>query len=638
MSDELKKDDLTEVLLKEEKIYKASEEIISKANVKNYQEAVKMANENAEKFWEEAAGELEWFKKWKKVLDDSKKPFYTWFKGGRCNIFVNALERHQKPGQKEKIAILFESENGEKRQLTYEQLYNEVNKFASALKKFGMRKGDRLSVYLPNIPEVAVVMLACAKLGVLHSVVYAGFSYLALRNRINDAASKIVVTADGSYRRGKTVKLKEIVDQALQEECQSVEKVIVVKNTNVQIDLKENDIWYDDFVKEGMEVVATEVMKSDDPLFILYTSGTTGKPKGVVHTHGGYMVGINRTFRWVFDIKGNEIYWCTADPGWITGHSYIIYAPLIAGITTMQFEGVPDYPQNDRIWEMVERHKVNILYTAPTLIRLMMKYGEEGPNKHDMSSLRLLGSVGEPINPEAWRWYYKVIGQEKCPIMDTWWQTETGMFMICPLPVVNLKAGSATFPFPGIQAEVVDRQGKPVQEGKGGFLVIKNPWPAMLKTLYKNPKRYLETYWQKITGCYTTGDIARKDKDGYFWLQGRADDVLKISGHRIGTAEIESALVSHPAVAEVAVIGKPHPVKGEVAKAFLILKRGFSASNELVEELKQHIRKTMGPMAITDEIAFVDKLPKTRSGKIMRRVLKAQELGLPLGDISTLEE
>jgi len=633
------KEDLTEVLMQEDKLYHPSEEIKNKATVKDYKKVYKEAFEDPEKFWGEAAEELEWFKKWDKVLDDSKKPFFRWFTGAECNIFYNALERHQETDTKNKTAIIAEGEDGKVRTFTYEELYEEVNKFASVLKKLGIKRGDRISVYMPNIPETSVVMLTCAKMGVLHSVVYAGFSSMALRDRINDAKSRILVTVNGSKRRGKFIKLKEIAEKAVEEDCPSIEKVIVVKNVNEEVDMKEGrDLWYADLMKEDPVEVKTEAMKSDDPVFILYTSGTTAKPKGVVHVHGGYMVGVHRTIKWIFDLKDDDIFWCTADPGWITGHSYIIYGPLMAGVTTVMYEGVPDYPEEDRIWQMIAKHKVTILYTAPTLVRLMMKYGDAGPKKNDLTSLRLLGSVGEPINPEAWRWYHKIIGNEKCPIMDTWWQTETGMCMITPLPIVPLKAGSATFTFPGIEADVVDKSGKPVPVGKGGFLVIKNQWPSMLNTLFNNPKRYLETYWEKIPGVYTTGDIARKDKDGYFWIQGRADDVLNISGHRVGTAEIESALVSHEAVAETGVIGKPHEIKGEVAKAFVILKKGFTASDELIKALKKHMREVIGPMAVTEEIEFVDNLPKTRSGKIMRRVLKAKELGKPLGDISSLED
>ena len=630
----------TDVLLSEGEFYYPSEEVKKHANVKNYEAIYKAAKEDPVKFWEQAAEELFWHKKWTKVFDDSKKPFYSWFVEGKCNLFTNALERHQNTPVKDKIAILWEGENGDTRKISYAELYDLVNRFAAVLKKLGIKKGERVAVYLPNVPEVAVTMLACVKLGAIHSVVYAGFSAAALRKRIKDAQAKVVVTIDWSYRRGKSICLKKIVDEALKEECDSVKKVIVVKHGSEAVEFNpEKDAWYHELMEEKLPVPETEVMDSEDPAFILYTSGTTGTPKGVVHAHGGYMVGVYRTIKWVFDLKADDIYWCTADPGWITGHSYIVYGPLMAGVTTIQYEGVPDFPKNDRIWEMIERYKVNVLYTAPTLIRLMAKYGEEGVKKHDLSSLRILGSVGEPINPEAWRWYYEHVGQKRCPIMDTWWQTETGMNIITPLPVVPLKAGSAFRPFPGIVADIVDKDGKPVPEGQGGFLVIKNSWPAQLKTLYHNPQRYLKTYYEKIPGgVYTTGDLARKDKDGYFWIQGRADDVLNISGHRISNAEIESAIVAHEAVSEAGVIGKPHPIKGEIAKAFVILKAGYEPSEELVQSIKKHIRKTIGPLAVTEEVEFVDKLPKTRSGKIMRRILRAQELGEELGDTSTLED
>jgi len=638
MPDELKKDDLTEVLLKEEKFYYPSKEVLARASIKNYEEIAVKAQEDPESFWEEAANELEWYKKWNKVLDDSKKPFYQWFSGAKCNIFHNALERHQKTEVKDKVAYYWEDESGNNRKITYAELYQMTNQFAGILKKLGIQKGDRVSIYMPNIPETAMALLACAKLGAIHSVVYAGFSAQALADRINDAEAKVLITVDGGKRRNKPIKLKETADSAL-ENCPTVKYVVVIKYANIPVTMKQGrDFLYDDLKKEKVEIPRTEEMESTDPLFILYTSGTTAKPKGVIHVHGGYQVGISRTLKWVFDLKDNDIYWSTADPGWITGHSYIVYAPLICGATSVMYDGAPDYPEADRLWQVVEKYKVTIFYTAPTVIRMMMKYGTAWPKKYKMASLRLLGTVGEPINPEAWRWYYENIGKKLCPVMNTWWQTETGMFMLCPLPVLPLKAGSVVKPFPGIEAEVVDQGGKTVPVGKGGFLVIKTPWPAMLSNLYKNPKRYLETYFEKIPGVYTTGDLATKDKDGYFWIQGRSDDVLKIAGHRIGNAEIESALVAHPSVAEAGVIGIPDEIRGEIAKAFVILKKGIEPEEELKEELKLKVRETLGPVVIFKDIQYVDKLPKTRSGKIMRRVLKAQELGLPLGDTSTLEE
>ncbi len=639
--DDVKKnpDDLTEVLLTEEekRIYPPAADVVGLARVKSWDEESARAASDPDGFWGQAAKELTWTTPWEQVLDDSKAPFYRWFVGGRTNLFLNALERHQSTPVADKVAIIAENEAGTQRTFTYRQLYEAANRFAAGLVAAGLKKGDRITIYLPNIPETAIAMLGAVKIGVPHSVVYAGFSYQALADRIGDAQSRIVVTADGAHRRGKEVRLKEIVDKAVVS-CPTVEKVVVVKNADFEVVTGGRDVWWDEFLGSTGQPPETVALEATDPAFILYTSGTTAKPKGVVHVHGGYMVGVWRTINWVFDVRQTDVYWCTADPGWITGHSYIVYGPLMAGVTSIMYEGVPDFPKNDRIWEMIERHKVTILYTAPTLVRMMMKYGEAGPKAHNLSSLRLLGSVGEPINPEAWRWFYEFIGGNRCPIMDTWWQTETGMHMICPLPVVPLKAGSATRPFPGIVADVVDRQGKPVPVGKGGFLVITKPWPAMLTTLFNNPDRYRETYWEKIPGVYTTGDMARKDADGYFWIQGRADDVMNISGHRIGSAEIESALVAHEAVVEAAVIGLPHPVKGETAKAFVILTPGTVMSDELKKSMSLKVRELMGPLAIVSDFAAVDKLPKTRSGKIMRRVLKAQELGLPVGDVSSLEE
>jgi len=632
------KNETTEVLLKSKEIYKPSKKTLAELpkEIKDYKKTLAKANKNYLKFWEQAAQELKWYKKWDKVLDDSKKPFYKWFTGAKTNIVLNALDRHMGTEIENKIAIISEQEKGKKKTLTYKQLNNQVCKFANALKSLNVKKGDRVAIYMPNIPEIAIAMLSCAKIGAIHSVVYAGFSAGALNNRIKDAKAKILITVDGSYRRGKFIALKKITDDAMKLKAPSIKKVIVVKNTKEEIKLNKKQVWFHDVIKNQSSKCETEKMNAEDPVFVLYTSGTTSKPKGVIHAHGGYQVGISKTLSWVFNIKDDDIYWCTADPGWITGHSYIIYAPLILGATSVMFDGVPDYPKKDRIWSMIEKYKVTKFYTAPTLIRAMMRYGDKPVKKHNLKSLKILGSVGEPINPEAWKWYYKIVGGNRCPIMDTWWQTETGAFMITPLPSAVLKPGSATKPFPGIQADVLDKKGNPVKIGKGGYLVIKNPWPSMIRTIFNNPKRYIKTYWSQYKKYYFTGDIAAKDKDGYIWVQGRSDDVLKIAGHRIGTAEMESALVAHRAVAESAVIGVPDEIKGEVAKCFVILKKNIKINNKLQDDLKMQVRKELGPIAVIKEIEFVEKLPKTRSGKIMRRVLKAKELGQELGDTSTL--
>ncbi|PIR13391.1 acetate--CoA ligase [Candidatus Falkowbacteria bacterium CG11_big_fil_rev_8_21_14_0_20_39_10] len=628
--------ELTDVLLSSQKKYKPSKKFLKTTNVPNYEAALKAASRNPIKFWEEAAKELTWFKSWEKVLETKTKPFFKWFTGAKTNLAYNAVDRYVGTKTEKKIAILWEDETGRARKYTYLELYKEVNKLVNALRKSGIKKGDRVAIYMPNIPEIAFAMLACAKIGAMHSVVYAGYSAGALADRIKDARAKILFTADGSFRRGKLIDLKSIADKAVKE-CKTIKKVIVVKNNKQKVKFnKRKEVWYHDFVKGQPIEAKCAQMDSEDPAFVLYTSGTTSKPKGVVHVHGGYQVGVLRTIKWVFDLHGDEIFWCTADPGWITGHSYIIYGPLLAGVTTLMYEGVPDEPKPDKIWKIVEKYKVNVLYTAPTLIRAMMKYGAKWPRRHKMKSLRILGSVGEPINPEAWKWYYKYVGKNRCPIMDTWWQTETGMNMITPLPSASLKAGSACKPFPGIIADVVDKKGKRVPVGKGGYLVIKNQWPSMIRTIFNNPERYIKTYWKEIKGMYFAGDVAFKDKDGYFWIQGRTDDVLKIAGHRIGTAEVESAFVSHRAVVEAGVIGMPDPIKKEVIKAFIILKQNVKESEELKQELKSHVRHTIGPMVVIKDIAFVDKLPKTRSGKIMRRVLKAKELGLDAGDTSAL--
>ncbi|MCK5211491.1 acetate--CoA ligase [Candidatus Parcubacteria bacterium] len=628
--------ELTDVLSESKKFYPPSAQLRKNANVPDYEKMLKQAAKNPLKFWEEAAHDLHWFKDWDKTFEDKKKPFYKWFVNGKINLAYNALDRHMGTPVEKKLAIIFEDETGVERKFTYKQLYHEVNKLVNALRGLGVRKGDRVAIYMPNIPEIAMAMLACAKIGAMHSVVYAGFSAKALADRINDAKAKVLFTADGSFRRGKVIDLKSIVDEALKE-TKTIKKVIVTKNNKQKIKFnKRRDVWYKDFVKGQSTEAKCAQMDAEDPAFVLYTSGTTSKPKGVIHVHGGYATGVLRTIKWVFDLKGDEVFWCTADPGWITGHSYIVYGPLLAGVTTLQYEGMPDIPKPDRIWKVVEKYKVNVLYTAPTLIRAMMKYGTAWPKKHKMPSLKILGSVGEPINPEAWKWYYTHVGKRRCPIMDTWWQTETGMNMITPLPSASLKAGSACKPFPGIIADVVDKKGKSVPVGKGGYLIIKNQWPSMIRTIYNNPKRYIKTYWSQVKGAYFAGDVAFKDKDGYFWIQGRTDDVLKVAGHRIGTAEVESSFVAHPSVVEAGVIGVPDPIKGEVIVAFIILNQRAKPSDELKQELKMQVRKGIGPLAVIKDIKFVDKLPKTRSGKIMRRVLKAKELGLPLGDTSSL--
>ncbi len=619
-------------------VYYPSEQVVANANVQNIDELYKWAYEHPEEFWEQRANEYEWYSKWDRVLDDSNAPFFKWFTNAKVNIVHNALDRQQATWRRNKAALIWEGEPGDSRILTYGDLYREVNQFANVLKSLGVGKGDRVTIYMGRIPEIAVAMLACAKLGAIHSVVFGGFSVPALAGRIDDSQSKVAITQDGNWLNGKVVPLKQIMDEAVAQSS-SIEHVVVVKRVGNDVTMKEGrDLWYHEAMKDASAKCATEPLDSEDPLYILYTSGTTGKPKAILHTHGGYMVGTATTLKYVFDLKEDDRWWCAADPGWVTGHSYIVYAPLVLGATGFMYEGAPMYPAPDRWWALIEKYRLSVFYTAPTAIRAFMRQGEAYPAKHDLSSLRLLGSVGEPINPEAWRWYYKHIGHDRCPIMDTWWQTETGCFMITPVPATPLKPGSATRPFFTYDADVVNEAGESVAPNEEGYLVLKRPWPSMLRTIYGDPERYVRQYWSKYPNMYLAGDSARRDEDGYFWIIGRVDDVLNVSGHRLGTAEVESALVSNPAVAEAAVIGLPHEIKGQGIHAFVLLRAGYEGSDALEEELRQHVGKVLSPIAKPEKIYFMAKLPKTRSGKIMRRVLKARAQGLPEGDTSTLEE
>jgi acetyl-CoA synthetase len=621
-------------------VYYPGANIVQHANVPEYELLYRRSIEDVEGYWAERAGELDWFRTWDKVLDDSEAPFYKWFVGGKTNIVHNAIDRHLTTWRKNKLALIWEGEPGDVRTYSYHALNREVSKFANLLKSMGVKKGDIVTIYMPRIPEQTFAMLACAKIGAAHSVVYGGFSVEALAERIEDAQSKVLVTADGGWLRGKIVHLKDIADEAMGRQP-TIEHCVVVKRTGQEVYMEPGrDYWYHDLMNLPVAnpYCKTEEMDAEDTLFILYTSGTTGRPKGVVHTHGGYQVYTYTTLRSVFDLKDEDRWWCAADAGWITGHSYIVYSPLINGATSFMYEGAPTYPYPNRWWQMIEKYGITILYTAPTAIRGLMRFGDAWPNRHDLSSLRLLGSVGEPINPEAWRWYHTVIGKERCPIMDTWWQTETGGFVITPLPVTPLKPGSATRPFFGHEVDVVDDSGKPVGTGEEGYLVLKRPWPGMLRTIYGDPDRYVEQYWSKFGNMYQTGDSARKDADGYIWVIGRMDDVIKVSGYRLGTAEVESALVSHPDVSEAAAIALPHELKGNAIYAYVILRAGLTGDDMLVSKLRDHVGHEMGPIAKPEAITFVESLPKTRSGKIMRRILKAQALGLDEGDTSTLEE
>ena len=630
-------------VLNEERVFPPPKSFSEHAHIKSMEELERLrseANENPEAFWARLAEEeLHWFKKWDSVLKWTP-PHAEWFAGGKINISYNCLDRHLSTWRRNKAALIWEGEPGDTRTFTYQQLHTEACKFANVLKHANIQRGDRVALYLPLIPELAIAMLACARIGATHSVVFGGFSSSALIDRINDASCKLVVTADGGWRRGTEVKLKTAVDEALKQ-TPSVKACIVVRRTGDRLHMQAGrDFWWHELMETVDAKCAAEELDSEHPHYILYTSGTTGKPKGILHTTAGYLLQAHLTTKWVFDLKDEDVYWCTADIGWVTGHSYVVYGPLSNGATVLMYEGAPNFPEPDRFWSIIERHKVNIFYTAPTAIRAFIKWGEQWPLKHDLSSLRLLGTVGEPINPEAWMWYRELIGKGRCPIVDTWWQTETGAIMITPLPgATPTKPGSGTKPFPGIEADVMTRDGKSVQANQGGYLVIKRPWPSMLRTIWGDDERYKQQYWSQIEGIYFAGDGARRDNDGYFWIMGRIDDVINVSGHRLGTAEIESALVSHPAVAEAAVVARPDDLKGSAIVAFVTLEGSHHSSDSLNQELRAHVAKEIGALARPDDIRFTDALPKTRSGKIMRRLLREiATSGSVAGDITTLED
>ena len=634
-------------MMEEKRVFNPPEELSKKAYIKSldeYKEIYKRSVDDPEGFWSEMAEQLNWFKKWDSVLvEDFKEGKHEWFVGGKLNVSYNCLDRHLKTWRKNKAALIWEGDIGDSKTLTYQQLYHQVCKFANVLKKHGIKKGDRVTIYLPMILELPIAMLACARIGAIHSVVFGGFSADALRDRMLDCKAKMLICVDGYYRGGRIIRSKDNANEAL-EACPDAKDTIVVKRANIEVAMKEGrDCWWDDEISaDDIEPYCEpEMMDAEDPLFILYTSGSTGKPKGVLHTQAGYLLFCYQTLKWVFDVQEDDTFWCTADIGWVTGHSYIVYGPLALGTTSLVFEGVPTYPHPDRFWDIVEKYQANIFYTAPTAIRALMKEGDEWPNKHDLSSLRILGTVGEPINPEAWMWYYNLVGKGKCPIMDTWWQTETGGFLLTPLPgAVPLKPGSATLPFPGIVPAVLRQDGSAASVNEGGSLVIKRPWPGLMRGVYGEPERFKETYFVQFPGVYTSGDGARVDEDGYYWLMGRIDDVINVSGHRIGTAEVESALVSHTNVAEAAVVGMPHELKGQGIYAFVTLNAGVEGSDVLKKELTSHVRKEIGPIATPDKIQFSNALPKTRSGKIMRRILTKIAAGSVdgLGDTSTLAD
>ncbi|MBI3852781.1 MAG: acetate--CoA ligase [Verrucomicrobia bacterium] len=643
--------------LQEERVFPPPKEFSKRAHIKSLAHYRKLYNESIrspEKFWgQQAKNELIWFKPWKKVLQ-WKEPFAKWFVGGQLNVSYNCLDRHLDTPTANKAALIWEGEpaapgkTGEERTITYKQLHREVCQFANVLKRNGLKRGDRLIIYLPMVPEAAVAMLACARIGAVHSVVFGGFSAQSVADRIHDSQAKMVITSDGGFRRGAVVPLKKNVDEALTLKgadgnllAKTIERVIVLRRAFNEVHIEEGrDVWWHRELEYVDANCPAEKMNSEAPLFILYTSGSTGKPKGILHTTGGYLVYVKLSTRYVFDLRETDTFWCTADIGWVTGHSYVVYGPLANGATSLMYEGAPNFPEPDRFWRIVEKYGVTILYTAPTAIRAFMKWGAEWPKKHDLTSLRLLGTVGEPINPEAWIWYNEVIGGKRCPIVDTWWQTETGGIMITPLPgAIPTKPGTATLPFFGVLPEVVDDKGNPVPPNSGGKLVIRKPWPAMLRGIWGDPQRYKEIYWREVKGSYFTGDGCRQDKDGYFWIVGRIDDVLNVAGHRIGTAEVESALVSNQKVAEAAVVGRPDELKGQALVAFVTLKGGVHASPAIRDELRNHVAKEIGPVAKPDDIRFAEALPKTRSGKIMRRLLKQIASGTEIkGDTTTLED
>jgi acetyl-CoA synthetase len=631
-----------ESILKENRVFKPSKEFSRKAHVGSmaqYERLYRASVRDPEKFWARIASELVWFKQWKRVLR-WKRPHAEWFVGGRTNISYNCLDRHLSTHRKNKAALVWEGEPGQLRTLTYQQLHREVSKFANALRSLGIKKGDRVVIYMGMVPELAVALLACARIGATHSVVFGGFSAEALRDRINDAGAVALVTQDGAFRRGNEIPLKTWADDALRE-TPTVRSVVVYRRTGTAIAMQQGrDHWWHDLMSTAPAECKAEPLDSEHPLFTLYTSGTTGKPKGVVHTTGGYMTYVYLTTKYVFDLHDEDTYWCTADVGWVTGHSYVVYGPLLNGATTFIYEGAPNHPDPGRFWDIIERHRINILYTAPTAIRAFIKWGDQWPAKHDLSSLRLLGTVGEPINPEAWIWYHRTIGKGRCPIVDTWWQTETGGIMITPLPgATPTKPGTATRPFFGIVPDVVDRSGKSVGVDAGGYLVVRQPWPSMLRTIWGDDERYRRQYWSEIDGVYFAGDGSRRDRNGYFWIMGRVDDVINVAGHRLGTMEVESALVSHPKVAEAAVVGRPDDLKGQAIVAFVTLEGSQTPTDPLKEELRQHVAREIGALAKPDDIRFTDTLPKTRSGKIMRRLLREIAAGdIVRGDVTTLED